>query len=293
MSEADSAVVISSDALAQRLQSATPPRVVFVGDAGAFASGHIPAARRLDFADLNHSEPPVDGLLPDMGVLATVLGDAGIRPDQAVIAYDDSGGGRAARLVWTLNALGHWRAGILDGGLAAWREDGRPLQSGKPAAGGSQAPYPAALRNPEVVADADDILAHLHDPDLCVLDARSPAEYRGEDVRAARGGHIPGAVNVDWAENRDPARGARLRPIEALDALYAARGLRRDQPVIAHCQSHHRSSLSYVVLRHLGFRQVRGYAGSWSEWGNRADTPIVTGPEPLPPENAHGSGGAR
>ncbi len=293
MSDTEPAIVISTDELARRLQGDRPPHVVFVGDADVYASGHIPTAGRVDFADLNHTEPPASGLLPPMAVLGEVLGNAGIRPDQTVIAYDDSGGGRASRLVWTLHALGHWRAGILDGGLAAWREDGHPLTSGELDPGAGTAPYPAELRCPEVVAGEGYIREHLDDPGVCILDARSPAEYRGEDVRAARGGHIPGAVNVDWGDNRDPRRSGRLRPLEELDALYRSRGLRRDQEIVAHCQTHHRSSLSYVVLRHLGFEHVRGYAGSWSEWGNRPDTPVITGPEPFPPENGRDSGGAR
>jgi len=285
-------VVIDSDDLARRLQDAPPPQVVFVGDEAAFARAHIPGAGCLDYAGLNHARPPAPGLLPPMAVLSTVLGEAGIEPQRPVVAYDDSGGGRASRLVWTLNALGHWDAAILDGGLHAWIRSGQATASGWPAQSSTR-PYPAELRNPEVVADRGYIEAHLNDPAVCILDARTPAEYSGVDVRAARGGHIPGAINLDWADNRDPDDGFRLRPAAALEALYRQHGVTPDKEIITHCQTHHRSSLSYVVLRHLGFDHVRGYDGSWSEWGNHPDTPIVTGPEPHPPENVPDNGGAR
>jgi thiosulfate/3-mercaptopyruvate sulfurtransferase len=263
MTELALPVIIDSDDLARRLQDDRPPQVIFVGDEAAFAHAHIPGAGCLAYASLNHAQPPAAGLLPPMAVLSTVLGDAGIEPQHPVVAYDDSGGGRASRLVWTLNALGHWDAAILDGGLHAWIRAGHASASGLPDHP-SAPPYPAALRNPEVVADRAYIEAHRHDPAVCIVDARTSAEYSGADVRAARGGHIPGAVNLDWADNRDPDDGFRLRPAKELEALYRAHGVTPDREIITHCQTHHRSSLSYVVLRHLGFDHVRGLASTMS-----------------------------
>ena len=109
---------------------------------------------------------------------------------------------------------------------------------------------------------------------MVLLDTRTPAEFSGADRRAARGGHIPGAVNVDWTLTMDPDRHRALRPADELRALYAQAGVDPDAEVVAYCQTHHRSSHTFWVLRHLGYRRVRGYPGAWSDWGNRDDTPV-------------------
>lgn len=125
---------------------------------------------------------------------------------------------------------------------------------------------------PERVTSADGILARLKDPAVVILDARSPAEYAGKDVRAKRGGHIPGAVNIEWSQALRPD--GTFKPLEELRALYGANGVTPDKTVIAYCQTHHRSAHSYFVLRLLGYPRVVGYDRSWSEWGNREGLPV-------------------
>ena len=123
-------------------------------------------------------------------------------------------------------------------------------------------------------ADAGYILARLDDPGTALLDTRTPEEFSGERVRAARGGHIPGAVNFNWVEAMDADHNLRLKPAPVLLESLAALGVTPDKEVIAYCQTHHRSSHTFVVLKWLGFERVRGYPGAWSEWGNREDTPV-------------------
>jgi thiosulfate/3-mercaptopyruvate sulfurtransferase len=107
-----------------------------------------------------------------------------------------------------------------------------------------------------------------------ILDVRTAAEFSGADKRAQRAGHIPGAVNVDWSQALVGGGDLRLRPADQLHTLYAAAGVTPDKEVILHCQSHQRSAHSYVVLKSLGYPRLRGYPGSWSEWGNTTDTPV-------------------
>ncbi len=238
----------------------------------SYAQGHIPGAVNLAYSDIVRAEPPVGGLLPDLQRLSTVLGALGLTPEYQVVAYDEEGGGRAGRLLWTLDVLGHPHCAVLNGGLPAWISEQRPLQTTAPAA--SAASYPATLRNPAALAEKNYILSRLGEADFIALDTRTPAEYAGIDVRAARGGHIPGAVNLDWVETIDRESVLRLKPDRELLDLLKRLGVTPDKEVVVYCQTHHRSSHTYLVLRHLKFPRVRGYAGAWSDWGNDPTTPI-------------------
>lgn len=238
----------------------------------AYAQGHIPHAVNLAYADIIRAEPPVGGLLPDAARLSRVLSAIGLTPDKHVVAYDDEGGGRAGRLLWTLDALGHAHGSLLNGGIHAWVAEDRALEQSpvRP----TPADYRAEFRNPEVVADRDYIRARLGQADFLALDTRSPAEYQGRDVRAARGGHIPGAVNLNWLEAIDSGRALRFRADDELRALLEGLGVTPDKEIVTYCQTHHRSSHTYLVLKHLGYPRVRGYPGAWSDWGNAPDTPV-------------------
>ncbi len=254
--------------------------LVDVGDDdGRFQRVHLPGAVHLAYPALLRADPPAMGLVPPAEDLGRVLGAIGIDDDVAVIAYDADGGGKASRLLWTLDLLGHPRHALLNGGLQAWLGAEGPTETG------SVTPRPRAyqpqLRHPEHLADRDWVVQHLGDARVHLLDARSRAEYTGEDVRAARGGHIPGAVHLDWQALMDPEDPPTLRDRREILAMLAERGIEDpQQEVVVHCQTHHRSSLTYTVLRHLGFERVRAYAGSWSEWGNDPELPVVTGDPP-------------
>ena len=238
----------------------------------SYAEGHIPGAVNLDYANIIRIAPPAMGLLPDESRLSSVLSAVGLKPDSHVVAYDDEGGGRASRLLWTLDVLGQQYLSLLNGGLQAWYAAGYPLDQQAMLATPSQ--YRASFANPDAVAEKDYILSRLGQPDLALLDTRSPGEYRGLDVRAARGGHIPGAVNMNWTDAMDMAHNLRFKPDATLHHMLETIGVTPDKEVIVYCQTHHRSAHTYMVLKHLGYKKVRGYPGAWSEWGNDPTLPL-------------------
>ncbi len=235
-----------------------------------YERAHLPGAVHLEYAGLVASRPPVGGLLPDNATLSSLLSTLGLKTHSWVVAYDDEGGGRASRLLWTLDTLGH--AGgisLLDGGFDAWSRANGAIETGRIEPVRSH--YRAqALKSCAV--DAQYILANLERTDFILLDTRTPEEFDGSNLRAARGGHIPGAVNFNWTDAMDDMK--MLRPFDELRKRLRGAGVHEDKEVIAYCQTHHRSSHTFVVLRALGFERAKGYAGAWSEWGNLPDTPI-------------------
>ena len=245
--------------------------IVDLSQPQTYVQYHIPGAVFLEYAWLVHIEQPRMGLLPDQAQLTNVLSALGLTQDTHVVAYDDEGGGRACRFLWTLDVVGHQHYSLLNGGLHAWANEGHRVTSeiDYPTKG----KYEVTLQSGPV-ADRQYILDHLNDEDVKLLDTRSPQEYAGTKVFAARGGHIPGATNIEWTEAMDKQRNMRLKSESELRALLESHGITSDKEIITHCQTHHRSAHTYIMLKSLGYEKVKGYPGSWSDWGNDASTPI-------------------
>ncbi len=257
--------------------------VVHVAEAGAFHLAHLPGAILVEPRELVDGTPPAPGRLPDPNRLQALFGRIGYRGDEHIVAYDDEGGGWAGRFLWTLDVIGHQRWSYLNGGIQAWHGEGLELDSGPGAAITPTTPDLTVHAGP--IAELPDVLAAIDDPQQIIWDVRSAEEYRGEKSGARRAGHVPTAINQDWLQLMDPARQMRL--IEDLETRLAAIGVDRSKRVITHCQTHHRSGLSYLVGRLLGFREIRAYHGSWAEWGNRDDTPVVSGDAPDGADDPH------
>jgi len=274
----NTSILIEPEALQAMLADAQL-LVVDLSKAATYAQLHIPGAMHMEYSILNSGTQPAPGLLPPEERLAKIAGMLQLDEMSRIVAYDDEGSGRAARLAWTLHYLGYESVQVLDGGLHAWNNEGHPVDN-QPVLPDITATLPLAARNPSVLADDTYILEHLDDESVALLDARTPEEYAGTKVRAARGGHIPGAVNLNWLDTMDKNRNLRFKSPDILNDALRTLGIRIEQEVITYCQSHHRSAHTWLMLKSLGFPRVRGYAGSWSEWGNHPDTPVTTGTSP-------------
>ncbi|GEK74034.1 MULTISPECIES: sulfurtransferase [Halomonas] len=234
--------------------------------------GHVPGAVYLDPKRLLRGEGDVPNEAPDAEALSALFSSLGLTRDTHVVAYDDEGGGWAGRLLWTLELIGHTRYSYLNGGIHAWRAAGLPTSTETTAPAPSD--YRAEILHPEVAIDRVELTERLGEKGFAIWDARTRAEYDGEKGDNKRLGHIPGAVNLDWLDAMDKARDLRIRDYAELITELETLGLTPDMEVVTHCQTHHRSGLTWLVGKALGFGKMRAYPGSWKEWGNRDDTPI-------------------
>lgn len=239
--------------------------------AETYIQNHIPGAIHLEYSSLLGGQAPSPGKLPPIEQLSQVFSAIGLTPDKHVVAYDDEGSGKSARLLWTLHVIGHMQVSVLNGGLIAWANEGHSLSSER--ASPTPSNYTAHIEG-SALATKDYILNKLDDDAMQLLDARTPEEHHGSNIRALRGGHIPGAINLNWLDTIDRDNNTRLKSDRELQVMLDQRGFSNDNEVISYCQTHHRSAHSYMMLKHMGFDKVRGYDGSWSEWGNDPSTPI-------------------
>ena len=264
-------IIIEPDQL-EPLRTQKDVVIVDLSQPGQYVTAHIPEAHYLPYGCIVRAQKPVVGLLPDAGVFSRLLSNLGIDENTHVIAYDDEGGGCAARFVWTLNVFGHDKASIVNGGIISWFNEGHETIAIPPV---SNTPSDYTLQpGDNETTDYEYIRQHLDDPAIALLDARSPGEYNGSKRLAEKAGHIPGAKHFEWTDAMDKNNNMRLLPTEQIQSRLDQSGLTKDKEILCYCQSHHRSAFSWVMLKAMGYDKVRGYPGSWSDWGNRMDAPI-------------------
>jgi len=272
-------VLVSTDWVANHLNDPKIRIVESNEDPLLYPSGHIPGAVEVDWTrDLN--DPVRRDYLGKEG-FQSLMRRIGVTKDTTVVFYGDKNNWWATYAYWVFQLFGHDKAKIVDGGRIKWLNEGRPLTKDVPSYPPSD--YVAAERDDKRIrAFRDQVLEHTN-AKRPMIDVRSPAEYSGEKLHmpdypnegALRGGHIPGAKSVPWAKAINPDNGT-FKSAEELRGLYEQEaGLKPDDDVVVYCRIGERSSHTWFVLTHLlGYKQVRNYDGSWTEWGNLVGVPI-------------------
>jgi len=244
-------------------------KIVDLRSADAYSEAHIPGAIHLDTTLLNRAEPPIGGLLPDAMGANALASAIGLSPDDHILAYDAGRGSAAARLIWVLHAYGFTATSWLNGGFTAWQAAGQQTSTEAVIPGAGSATLSFTAGN---LLSVDELVPLLNSDDLAILDVRSPAEFDGSDVRSARGGHVPKAKHSEWTNAFDES--GQLKSDDELQRLFSNININDDKHVVVYCQTHQRSALTYVVLKHLGYERVSAIDGAWSAWGNSSTTPI-------------------
>jgi thiosulfate/3-mercaptopyruvate sulfurtransferase len=249
--------------------------------------GHVPGAQKLDWqADLN-DQVSRDFIGPE--AFAKLAGRLGITPDTTVVVYGDRNNWWAAYAYWIFKLYNHADVRVMNGGRAKWIEEKRELAKDVPSYPATTYPTPSV--NAKIRAFQDDVLSFIGakrgersgslPANRALVDVRSPGEYSGQVTHmpdypqegVLRGGHIPGAQSIPWAQAANPDQ--TFKSAEELKALYAGKGVTSDKDVIAYCRIGERSSHTWFVLHELlGYPSVRNYDGSWTEWGNSVRVPV-------------------
>ena len=264
--------LVTTEWVAERLETPGVRVIEASATTEGYSSEHLPGADAIDWRrDLIEREDESSGLVIDEERFALLARRLGIEPDDTLIFYGDQGGRHACRALWTFEYYRHPGAlHVMDGGREAWEREGRPMTSKLPPDRSSEYPTPSG-GDEGLRITRGEIESRLVDGTISVVDVRSREEHEGRDVRAERGGHIPGAMHRFWREALTDEEAFRTKA--ELASIYG--DVPREGAVAVHCQLGVRSVHTWFVLRHvLGHENVRNYDGSWQEWGNAAETPI-------------------
>ena len=235
---------------------------------------HIPGALFFDVDGISDPNSDLPHMLPSPADFIRAVEALGVGSDDHVVTYDSYGLMSAARPWWMFRIFGHDRVSVLDGGLAKWKREGRPLTgaASKPATGKR---FTARFR-PDLVRSKDQLRANLQSGAEQVLDARAAARFQGtapEPRQGLRSGHIPGSRNLPFNSLLDPADQT-MAPPEKLKQLFAGAGIDPGKPIVTSCGSGVTACVLALGLEQIGAKHVAIYDGSWSEWGLPGDTPV-------------------
>jgi len=252
-----------------------------VRSAQDYAKGHLPGAVNIDDAARVLRDANTEDFIA-VDKIEKILGAAGIDPAREMVIYGNRGAWNPYFGLYTMQYFGGSRATVYHGGIEEWRAAGNAVST-------EPSKLPAVTLkfkiNDAVAVSTAQLVARLKNPEVQIIDARTPGEFRGEDIRAIRGGHIPGAINIPYEMNWvDPEAavklakkqvsdnaGMSLRPVDQLRTLYAK--LDPNKETVVYCQSGARASETAGVLQQLGFTRVKVYDASWLGYGNTLDAP--------------------
>ena len=269
-------VLVTTEWVAQHAKDANVRVVEVDVDTAAYDQGHVPGA-----VGWNWTTELCDTLVRDiipLKKLEELLGKCGIDNATTIVLYGDNNNWFAAWAFWQLKMYGHKDVRIMDGGRKKWLAESRELSTEKPTLAAKT--YKASAPDVSLRAFLPDVQQASSQKKAALVDVRSPAEFTGEILAppglpetCQRGGHIPGAKSIPWGKNCNDD--GTFKSVEELKKLYADQGITGDTPIVAYCRIGERSSLTWFVLKHLlGFRNVKNYDGSWTEWGNLVGAPV-------------------
>ncbi len=269
--------LVSSEWLAEHLQDPNIRIVESNEDILLYDTGHIPGAVKIDWTSDLNDQVARDYINAEQ--FAKLLSSKGISRDTTVIFYGDKNNWWAAYAYWVFQLFGHTNAKLLNGGRKKWIDEGRTTTREVPKYAVTN--YPVVQRDDtKIRAYRDEVLTHVKAKGALV-DVRSVPEYTGEKLHmpeypqegALRGGHIPGAASIPWAQA--VKEDGTFKSADDLAALYNGKGITADKDIVAYCRIGERSSHTWFVLTNLlGYKNVRNYDGSWTEWGNGVGLPI-------------------
>jgi thiosulfate/3-mercaptopyruvate sulfurtransferase len=242
-----------------------------------YAARHIPGAVLFDIEEISAETTDLPHMLPPPEKFAARVRRLGLGDGHRIVVYDGGGVMGAARAWWMFRVFGHEDVAVLDGQLAKWLAEGRPVDDAIPT---PRERHFTAKVNTMMVRDKGQVRANLASRREQVLDARAQGRFEAsvpEPRPGLRGGHIPGSLNLPYDQLIDPAAKTFL-PADQLAERFAAAGIERTRPVVTSCGSGVSACVLTLGLHLLGQRDVAVYDGSWSEWGLPGDTPIETGP---------------